>query len=187
MSQICPRITLAHPAAAIGIERTCIRSIARLLDGDFSFRGKQQAVAGGARGQDAIHHIDAQTGVFNDLLGRAYSHHIARLVGGKVFERGCDDLAGAFAGLADAEASDGIARKANFDGALGGFLCEREIHPALDDAEQGLGRLPSPRRLVGSTFLRVLGTRYWVLTTVPRNFVLVLLEILLAAFSPAQG
>ena len=35
------------------------------------------------RGQHAIHHVDAEAGIFDDFFRRAHSHQIARLVGGQ--------------------------------------------------------------------------------------------------------
>src|ERR1700728_2413614 len=147
MSQIGPRITLAYPAAAIGVERTGILSIARLLDRDFSFRGEQQAMSRRARGKDAIHHIDAETRVFDNFFGRAHSHHVAWLIGGEILECGFDELARALARFADAQASDGITGKSDFNSPLGGFFSESQVHSALDDAEERLRRAVAPSHL----------------------------------------
>src|SRR5580658_45734 len=138
MPKVGPRIALAHPATAIGIEWTCIVSIPCLLDRDFPLGGKQQAMPRRPRGQNAIHHIDAEPGILRDLLRRAHSHHIARLVGRKVLKRSFDDFPRALPRLANTEPADSIARKADFDGPQGRFLSQFEIHPALNDAEQGL-------------------------------------------------
>ncbi len=102
MAQIRSGVTIAHAAAAIRVERTGILRIARLLDGNFSFRSKQQAVARRAGGENAIHHIDAQASIFGDLLRRPDSHEVPWLIGGQVFESGFDHFAGALARLANA-------------------------------------------------------------------------------------
>src|SRR5208282_1699419 len=128
-----------------------------------------------------------------------------------MFERGCDYLAGALARLADAEASDSVAGKTDFDGAFGGFLSYFKVHAALDDAEEGLMFLRTcgdsrPRLSVGpkarllSIFSdAVIKTRRASLAwtagggcphmdiAAPRHLMLVLFEILLAALGPAQG
>ena len=138
MTQIGPRVAKTHAAGAIWVKRARILGIARLFDRNFSFRSEQQAVTRGPRGQDAIHHVDAQAGVLDDFLGRAHAHQVTRLVGGEMLQRGFDDLASEFARFADAQPSDGVAGKTDFDGALGGFFSELAIHAALDDAEEGL-------------------------------------------------
>ena len=95
-------------------------------------------MARGARGENTIHHIYAEAGVFDDFLGSAHAHQVARLVGGKMLERRLDYLAGQLPGLSDAEAADGVAGKIDFDGSFSGFSSQRAIHAALDYAEQGL-------------------------------------------------
>src|SRR5580704_4851580 len=132
MTQVGSRVALADPAAAIRIEWARVLGVARLLDGDFSLRSKEKAMARRACGQDAIHHIYAEPGIFDDLFGCAHSHHIARLVSGKVLEGSFDDLAGALAGFADAQSSDGIAGEADFDSSFGGLFSKIQIHAALD-------------------------------------------------------
>src|ERR1700677_1384611 len=169
MAQICPGIAPAYAAGAIGIERSAVLRIASLLDRNFPFRSKQQAMASSAGGQNAIHHIHAQARVLNNFLGRAHSHQVARFVGGQVFERGFNDFARAFARLAYTESSNGVSREANLNRALGGFSPQSPIHAALDDTEERLCSAGALARVP------------------PRNFLLVILKIFLAAFSPAQG
>ena len=139
MTQVGPGVALADATGAIGIKWIGILSIAGLLDRNFSFGSEKQAVTRGAGGQDAIHHVDAKICILDNLFGCADSHQVARLVFGKMLQRGFDDFAGEFAGLAYAEASDGISGKSDLDGALGGFFAEVAVHAALDYAEEGLG------------------------------------------------
>src|ERR1700683_1054546 len=94
------------------VERSLILSVARLLDRNFSLGSEKEAMTRRTSGQNAIHHIDAQAGVLDDLFGRAHSHDVPRLVARKVLERGFDDLAGPLPRLADAGPARGIARKA---------------------------------------------------------------------------
>src|SRR6202034_1958621 len=98
--------------------------------------GKQQAMARRAGGQNAVHHIDTESGVFGDLLRRTHPHYVTRLVGGKMLERGFDDLASTLPGLAHAEAADGIAGETDLDRTLRGLFSKRKVHAALNDAEQ---------------------------------------------------
>jgi hypothetical protein len=82
VTKIGPRVALAHPTAAVGVNRRWILGVARLLNRDFPFRGKQEPVPRRAGRKDAIHHVDAQAGVLDNLFGSAHSHQITRLVGG---------------------------------------------------------------------------------------------------------
>jgi len=98
--QVCPGIALATRQRAIGVERSGVLGIARLLIEIFP----SEVTAGHARPpawQDAIHHIDAQAGVFDNLLRRADSINSAACRR-EVFERGFDHLAGALPRLTDA-------------------------------------------------------------------------------------
>src|SRR5579863_5105348 len=125
-------------------------------------------MSGGAGGKDTIHHIHAHFGIFDDFFGSANAHKVAWLVFGQILQRGFDNFAREMARFANAEASDGIAGKADFDGALGGFLAQGGIHAALDDAEESLrGAVALAREI-------------------PRHFVLMRFEMIFAAFGPAQ-
>ena len=100
---------------------------------------KSSAVARGAGGQHAIHHVDAQARVLLDLVGIADAHDVTRLVFGQQRQNFRDHFEGEFARLADAEAADGVAVEVHFNEALGALAAEIAVHAALDDAEEGLG------------------------------------------------
>src|ERR1035438_6752557 len=106
-------------------------------------------MARGARGKNAIHHVNPSLGVECNLFRSADPHQIARPVGGKMLERRQNNVAGQFARFADAEAADGVSGETDVEGARGGFAAKLRIHAALDNAEQSL-RLPAPmlRRIV---------------------------------------
>src|ERR1700683_550087 len=175
MPQVGPRVALAHPAAAIGVERPRILGVARLLDRDFSLRSKQQPMPRSPRGQDAIHHIHAELGVLGDLLGRAHSHQIARLVSRKVLQRSLDHFASALPRFANAKPADRIAGKANLDRPLSRFLSQFQIHPALNNAEKGLSAVISGQWSVVSvlssslSFLVVIPSLLLVIPSEARN------------------
>jgi len=138
MPQIGSGVPLAHPAATIWVQRGLVTRVPSLFDGDLAFRGKQQPVPCGSRGQDTIHHVNAQIGVFDDFLWGADPHEVPRLVGGQVFKRGLDDFPRQGSRLTDAEAADGVTGKADFNGSLGGFLSQLTVHPTLHDAKKSL-------------------------------------------------
>src|SRR5579871_2813413 len=144
---------------------------------------------GGTGRQHAVHHVDAQTGVFDDLFRRAHSHQVAWHVFREMLQSGFDDLTGQFTGFADAEPSYGIAWEADFDSAFGGLFTEAPVHPALQDAEEGLGGTCSFE--VSSFRFRASGVtaRNLKLETrnrIPRHFLLMIFKILLAPRCPAR-
>src|SRR5438309_642607 len=101
-------------------------------------------MAGGPRRENAVHHVDAQRGVFDDLLRRTYPHQIPRLVVRKVLQRGFHDLAGQLPRLANTEAANGVARESDLYRTLSGLLAKSAVHPTLHDPKQ---RLCTDRRL----------------------------------------
>src|SRR6266496_4525583 len=78
--EVGARVPPAHPARAIRVERTLIGRVTGLLNRDFSLGREQQSVPRRAGRQHAIHHIDAQFRIFDNLFGRSHSHEIARPV-----------------------------------------------------------------------------------------------------------
>jgi len=88
MTQIGPRITLADAASARRIKRAFVPRVPGLFDRNLAFRREEQAMAGGAGGKHAIHHVDPGLGVLGNLFRSADSHQIARLVAWKMLKRG---------------------------------------------------------------------------------------------------
>src|SRR5438045_6329356 len=84
MPKISSRIPGTNTAAAVRIEWASVSSVACLLDRNFSFRRKQQTMPCRPRGQDTIHHVDTQGGIFDHFFRRTHPHKIA---GGLVGER----------------------------------------------------------------------------------------------------
>jgi hypothetical protein len=147
VAEVGAGVAAADLAGAGGVDGALVVGVFEALDvhadGGAVFAGlggaEEEAVAGGAGGEDAVHHVDAHAGVLLDLVGVADAHDVARLVAGKEFEGAGDHLAGDLARFADGEAADGVAGEVEFDEALGGFAAEVRIHAALDDAEERLG------------------------------------------------
>src|SRR5579872_568212 len=81
MAQIGPGIAGTDATMAAGVERTFVLSVARLFDRYPARGGKKEPVAGGASGQNTVHHVDTHGGVLRNLFRCAYSHQIARPVG----------------------------------------------------------------------------------------------------------
>ena len=152
VAEIGAGVALAGGAGAVGVGREGVVGEAAVFDVHAAFAGEEESVSCGAGGDDAVHHVDAHAGVFDDLVGVADAHDVTGLVGGEQGEGFGDDLACEFARLADAEAADGVSVEVHCDEALGGFAAEMGIHAALDDAEEGLGlsaQLGVPGNLMG--------------------------------------
>src|SRR6516164_2850804 len=66
-------------AAAFRIERPRIAGVTSVPDVDRPEAREGEAVAAIARGQHAIEHVDAACDRLEKIVGRAYSHEIARL------------------------------------------------------------------------------------------------------------
>src|SRR5689334_17178086 len=124
MPQVGPGVAPAHAAVTVGIKRPLVLRIPRLLDRKLPFRREQQSVAGGPRGENAVHHVDAQSGILNDLLRRTNAHEVPRLILGKMLKCVLDDLAGKSPGLAHTQSADRIAREPDLDRTLSGLLAK---------------------------------------------------------------
>ncbi len=142
VAQVGARVATADHTLAGGIGRALILGILFALDVEAAFAGEEQAVARGAGGQDAIHHVDTHASVLLDFVGVSHTHDVAGLVRREQGQDLGDHLEGEVARLANAQAADGEAIKAGafmvqFDEALGALAAEVAIHAALDDAEEG--------------------------------------------------
>src|SRR2546423_12033095 len=83
MAQVRPGEMAAGEAITIFFDGPKIGFASAGLDAEAAFAGEGSAVAGDARRQDAIEHIDAASHQFDELGGRAQAHRIARLLGRK--------------------------------------------------------------------------------------------------------
>src|SRR5271156_1885628 len=83
MPEISARIPATHSATASFINWTFVANVFCVLDQQSALRCVQTTVAGAARGENAVHHVDAKRDVIRNLLGPADAHEIARALGGK--------------------------------------------------------------------------------------------------------
>src|SRR5438045_6555845 len=82
MPKISSRVPGTNTAPAVRIEWAFISSVAGLLDRNFSYRRKQQAMPCRPRGQDTIHHVDNEGGIFDDFFRCNHNHNILGGLGG---------------------------------------------------------------------------------------------------------
>src|SRR5215469_6391198 len=97
-------------------------------------------VAGGTGRQHAVHHIHTLGHVVHDLLRSPHPHQVTRLGLWEVSNCGIHHLVGHGARLADTESADRVARELDLYRPLGRLPPQVGIHPALNDAEEGLRR-----------------------------------------------
>ena len=139
MAQVGAGVAAADWALAGGVGRGLVFSELFVLDVEAALAGEEQSVAGGAGGENAIHHVDAEARVLLDSVGVADTHDVARLVFGKQRQNFRNHFKCQLARLADREAADGVAVEVHFDEALGALAAEIAVHAALNDSEDGLG------------------------------------------------
>ena len=78
--QIRAGIPATHGAPAALVDGPRIIRVARIPNQQAPLRSKKASVARAARGENAIHHVYAQTNVVNDLFGLADTHQVARAI-----------------------------------------------------------------------------------------------------------
>ena len=82
MAEIGARVAAADRAIASWVGRVLVFCVLLVLDVEAALAGEKQAVARGAGGQNAVHHVDAHARILLDFVGIADAHHVARLVFG---------------------------------------------------------------------------------------------------------
>src|SRR5438132_9581061 len=115
MPKISSRVPGTHTAAALRIEWAFISSVAGLLDRNFSFRRKQQAVPRRPRRQDTIHHVDTKIGILDNLFRCTHAHKIAGILGGEGQNGTSDNLTGKLAWSTDTEPITSVFRNSHLN------------------------------------------------------------------------
>src|SRR5580698_7106764 len=167
MTQVSAGVAPANHAIAGRVRRALVFSVLFTLDVEPAFAGEKQAVARGARGQHAIHHVHAHARILLDFVWIADAHDITRLVIRQKRKDFGDHLQRQVARLAHAEAANGVAVEVHLDKALGALAAQVAVHAALDDAEEVL--------------------RTAALFPVPGNFFAMGAEMVERAASPGHG
>src|SRR5438128_4740765 len=135
MMQVAAREMRAGVAPAALIERARVVAIAGVADFDVAAAGEEPAVAGVARRQHAVEHVDSGRDRLDDVLGRADAHEIARLVLGKPRRGVGEDPALVALGLAHREPADRVALETDARQTRKGVLTHALDDYALGDAE----------------------------------------------------
>jgi hypothetical protein len=140
MPKIGASVAPAHRTRALRINGAAVFDVARVLDEHAALAGVQAGVAGGASGENAIHHVDAKSDVVGELFGAADTHEIARAIGGEQSGYLGGHLAGDIVRFADSEAADGVTGKIQSEKLVSAFAAEVGEGGALHDAELPLGQ-----------------------------------------------
>ena len=101
--------------------------------------GEEHGVAAVARGHHAVEHIDTAGDALQQVLGRAHTHEVARLVLGQDGVDDLDHLVHHLGGLAHGQSANGIALGALVGDVLSRLAPQVGIGAALDDRKEGLG------------------------------------------------
>src|SRR6266403_2550038 len=124
MTKISACVAAADAASAMRVDGPLVLCVTRVLDEHAAFAGVEASMARGARGENAVHHVDSEGDVVGDLFGAADAHEIA----GTIFWEECGDFGGHFAGrlvrLADGESANRIAGKIDVEQLSGTFAAQ---------------------------------------------------------------
>ena len=121
-------------------ERAVVFLVAEVLHADRAVGRERAAMAADARGHRAVEHVGAERDHAEELGRGADAHDVARLVLGE--ERGdeADLMEHVLLGLADADATDGVAGEIEAAEFFGATDAEVVVDRALVDAEQVAAR-----------------------------------------------
>ena len=140
MPKICASIAVANGTRTLRIDGTLIFDVASVLDEHAALAGVQASVAGGASGENAIHHIDAECDVISELFGAADAHEVARAIGGKKSGYFSSHFTRDIVRFADSEAAHGVTGKVEGEKLVSAFAAQVGEGGALHDAELPLGQ-----------------------------------------------
>src|SRR5579864_6550006 len=122
--QICTRVPAANGALTIFVYGPLIVCVARVLDEQASLGSEKASMAGAARRQRAIHHVDSEAYVIRELFWFADAHQVARLVRGQARSSGLRHRARGFVRLAHRKSTDCVAGKIESDKRVGIFASQ---------------------------------------------------------------
>src|SRR5580704_2371790 len=113
MAQVCAReAPRAACTGALLVDRTRVVPPASLLDDDAACARQRLTVAGVARGEHAVEHVDPRAHGHDEVARRPYAHEVARPLRIERWGAGGQSLIHTRHGLADREAAEGQAIEA---------------------------------------------------------------------------
>jgi len=135
MPKISACVTAADAAFTVRIDGILIFRITRVLNKDAALAGIEASVTCGARGENAIHHVNAERDVLRNLFGFADAHEIAQTILGKKGGDFGGHLASNFMRLSYCETAHSITGKINFEQLMRAFAAKVGKRCALHDSE----------------------------------------------------
>src|SRR5262245_42008463 len=128
-------MTAAGVAAALAIRWFLVIGVPRIPDVETSLAGEELAVAGVARGHDAVEHVDPSPDTLHEILWGARTHQVPGLSFGQTGRRGGHDVVHDIDRLPDTQSADRISLEADRLSRRGAFATEVGEDSALHDAE----------------------------------------------------
>ena len=149
MAHVAPAVIAAAVAIAFRIQRNIV-AVGELcaLVAEHSPAGVNEAVLGVFRGKNAIEHVHAALDQFQQVPGRAHTHHVAGAVFGQIVGAKIRNLVHDFHRFAHGETAHGVTVGSEFLQGFDGFLAEFLVHAALNNPEKEL-RVAVERRIFG--------------------------------------
>ena len=135
MPKIRASVAAADGTRTFRINRALIFDVASVLNEHPAFAGVETGMTSGARGKNAIHHIDTECDVIGELLGTTNAHEVARSIGGKKSGDFSSHFAGDIVGFADSESTDCVTGKIESEKLVSAFAAQVGKRGALHDTE----------------------------------------------------
>ena len=135
MPKIRAGVASADGTRTLPIDGTLVFDVAGVLDEHAAFAGVEAGMTSGARGKNAIHHIDAECDVVGKLFGTTDTHEIARAIGGKKSGHFSSHFAGDVVRLADSETANSVTGKIKTEELVSAFAAQVGESGTLHDAE----------------------------------------------------
>ena len=174
VAEISLRVVFAAVAIALGIERGEVLFVSAVAHNHSAVRGDCRAVSRDARGKNAVEHIHAADRAFDETIGRAYAHQIARNVAGHFVLQKIEDVVHDFFRFAYRKSADGDAVRYERFAAFQAFAAQIFKHVALYDGKERL-------LLSAACFVRFVAAFQPVARAEHRRFRLIVREAVFAA------
>lgn len=114
--------------------------ILALLDALTTLASPECAMTGNARRLDAVEHVDAKAGGFDEVIRIADAHEIMWFMLGHEWHSFCEELVHNVVWFTDAESTNAKSWQVKLSDLLDAEFAQIGVHAALDDAEKSLTR-----------------------------------------------
>ena len=149
MPQISSRNGRTGHALTFRVERSLVIDVLRVLNVNLADAGEERPVARVSSRHHAIEHVDAGRDRVHQILRRAHSHQIPRLVRGQERRGEVDDVEHLLLRLPNGDAAEGDAVEVDRGDLLDASLAQIFIDAALNDSKEGHRPAASVQRSPG--------------------------------------